>query len=422
MPDVGVYVNDDHVQHLLARLAEAEETVRAIRHGEVDALVVNGPQGEQIYTLKGADHAYQVMVEEMEEGAVTLGNDGTILYCNPRFAEILCLPDSRLLAAPIRNFIPPDSRPAFDALFARGSRERAHGEIEFYTSDGARVPVSIALGALPDSEVAATCLVATDLTRRKRAEEAVRQLNEELESKVAARTAELQAMVKELEVFTTMVSHDLRIPLTVIHGHAGLLREKCQALPQHPDFMPHLEAIDRAVKRFDLMISDLVDAARLERNLYQLRLQEIDLNAFLRGLLEHGAMMLSPELLRLDLPDALPAVRADTDRLEQIIMNLLSNALKYSEPDHPVAVAVYRQDDRAVLSVTDQGIGIHPNDLPFIFDRFYRANGKRKAEGIGLGLYITRLLVEAHGERIWVESRPGEGSIFSFTLPLVVKQ
>jgi len=219
-----------------------------------------------------------------------------------------------------------------------------------------------------------------------------------------------------------MVSHDLRIPLTVIHGHAGLLREKCQALPQHPDFMPHLEAIDRAVKRFDLMISDLVDAARLERNLYQLRLQEIDLNAFLRGLLEHGAMMLSPELLRLDLPDALPAVRADTDRLEQIIMNLLSNALKYSEPDHPVAVAVYRQDDRAVLSVTDQGIGIHPNDLPFIFDRFYRANGKRKAEGIGLGLYITRLLVEAHGERIWVESRPGEGSIFSFTLPLVVKQ
>jgi two-component system phosphate regulon sensor histidine kinase PhoR len=109
---------------------------------------------------------------------------------------------------------------------------------------------------------------------------------------------------------------------------------------------------------------------------------------------------------------------ADPSRLERILTNLISNALKYSPPEAEVVVRAERVDSCLQVSVVDRGIGIAPEDLPHLFERFYRTRGSRKAEGLGLGLYITRMLVEAHGGRIWAESELGKGSTFSFTLPL----
>jgi two-component system phosphate regulon sensor histidine kinase PhoR len=111
-------------------------------------------------------------------------------------------------------------------------------------------------------------------------------------------------------------------------------------------------------------------------------------------------------------------VEADPNRLERILGNLLSNALKYSDPGTEVLVSARNTDGEVTISVVDQGRGIAPEDLPRIFGRFYRSITARKAEGLGLGLHITRLLVEAHGGRIWAESELGKGSSFSFTLPM----
>jgi signal transduction histidine kinase len=111
-------------------------------------------------------------------------------------------------------------------------------------------------------------------------------------------------------------------------------------------------------------------------------------------------------------------VRADANRLERIVGNLIANALKYSEPETVVTLSVYAETNDALLTVADQGPGIQPDDLPHLFERGYRTKSAiQKTEGLGLGLYITRLLVEAHGGRIWAESEPGKGSTFYVALP-----
>jgi signal transduction histidine kinase len=121
--------------------------------------------------------------------------------------------------------------------------------------------------------------------------------------------------------------------------------------------------------------------------------------------------------MQIEMPPELPTVSADFFRLDRIIMNLISNALKYSDPGTPVHITVQPGDGEVTIAVRDQGRGIDPEVLPHLFGRFYRAPGTQREEGIGLGLYITRRLVEAHGGRIWVDSEPGVGSTFAFSLP-----
>jgi len=122
--------------------------------------------------------------------------------------------------------------------------------------------------------------------------------------------------------------------------------------------------------------------------------------------------------VQVEIPPDLPPVSADAARLERIFTNLLSNALKYSDPGTPVQVCVQPMSGEVSIAVKDQGQGIAPKDMPHLFEKFYRAGSSRKAEGIGLGLYVTKLMVEAHGGRIRVESEVGKGSTFSFTLPV----
>ncbi len=150
----------------------------------------------------------------------------------------------------------------------------------------------------------------------------------------------------------------------------------------------------------------------------RLNLQPLVLSAYLPEFLTRNATALANDRILLEVPDDLPPVPADEARLERVLLNLLSNAQKYSAPETPIYLRV-RQGSELTVAVIDQGLGIHPDDLPHLFERFYRARSERRAEGIGLGLYITRLLVEAHGGQIEVESALGKGSTFRFTLPMI---
>ncbi len=168
------------IEHLLAenerlrgRLNEAEATLAAIRNGEVDALVVAGPQGDQIFTLSGADRSYRILVEEMHQGAVTLDGDGTALFCNRRLAEILRIPQETLLGASLHPFVTSASRPLFEALLRQGQTERSQGEVTLRARDGTWVPVYLAVNPLPMDGGAAVCVAITDLTEQKRREELV---------------------------------------------------------------------------------------------------------------------------------------------------------------------------------------------------------------------------------------------------------
>lgn len=168
----------------------------------------------------------------------------------------------------------------------------------------------------------------------------------------------------------------------------------------------------------NVMIQDLVDMARLESGQLRLDRVPIDLHDYLSDLKGRLSDALDMQRVNLRIDKGLPRVYADYNRLERIFTNLLSNALKYSSPDSEVGVTAEQRDGLVQVSVIDQGVGIAPEDLHHMFQRYYRAKGTRKTEGLGLGLYITRMLVEAHGGKIWVKSELGKGSTFSFTLPV----
>jgi PAS domain S-box-containing protein len=164
---------DAENERLRGRLDEAEATLAAIRNGEVDALVVAGPQGDQIYTLSGADRPYRILVEEMHQGAATLDGDGSVLYGNRRLAEILRIPQANLPGASLHPFVTAASRPWFEALLRQGRTERSQGEVTLRAGDGTRVPVYLAVNPLPADGRMAVCVAITDLTEQKHREELV---------------------------------------------------------------------------------------------------------------------------------------------------------------------------------------------------------------------------------------------------------
>jgi signal transduction histidine kinase len=214
-----------------------------------------------------------------------------------------------------------------------------------------------------------------------------------------------------------MISHDLRTPLTPITGQASLLQRLLAERGMERE-AASAEAIVKSAERMNSMIQELVESARLETGTLELHEEPTEPCPFIRDL--SGRMGTAEEgaRLRVECGGELPAVPIDRERIERVIGNLVTNAFKYSPPTAPVVVRVERREGTVVFSVSDRGVGIPPDELPHVFERLYRARTGKAAEGLGLGLYISRLIVEAHGGHIWAESRPGEGSTFSFSLPI----
>ncbi len=237
------------------------------------------------------------------------------------------------------------------------------------------------------------------------------------EAQSAQLRADLEQANGQQDDILRMVSHDLRGPLTVVHGQAELLLRWLARAGLAGREAHSANTILAAARRMNTMIQDLVDAARLEHGRLTLDLAPLELGPFALKLKEQMAS--AAERIRVDAGPGLPPVHADAGRLERVLTNLLSNALKYSPPDSEVTLGFALRQGEVVVSVADHGQGIAPEELPHLFQRYFRTLAARSHhEGLGLGLYISRMLVEAHGGRIWVESQVGMGSTFSFTLPI----
>lgn len=223
--------------------------------------------------------------------------------------------------------------------------------------------------------------------------------------------------------YVSTVSHELRSPLTVIKASASTLESSIdEELPQELE-RQLLGAITRQSDRLLRMINDLLDAARLEAG-HELRIDvaEHDLVSVLDEMVSdyRHSGELDGHVLEFEAEDSVPSLPFDRERVQQIVANLISNAVKYSPDGGTVRVSVEHQNGFAVVSVSDEGIGIPEEDLPRLFGRYHRCDTvhHREIKGTGLGLYITRALVEAHGGWIKAESELGKGSTFRFGLPI----
>ena len=390
------------VQDLRTRLLEAEETLRAIRRGEVDALVVEGGRGEQIYTLKGADHSYRIFLEAMHEGAATLTADGVILYCNRRFAEMARVPLEDVIGSSLRRFVRPADLPELAAVLREGLNGTGKRELCFQTG-AETMPVYLTASTLPldDGEEPAICLVMTDLTERKRSERLV------ADEKLARQEAEAANQAKDH--FLATLSHELRTPLTPVLAVLSGLQEN----PQIPaDVRPQLAMMRRNVELEARLIDDMLDLTRIARGKLELRREVADL----RQVVDHALQTARADLfdkglrLSLDLAEVDYSVWADTPRLTQVFWNLFSNAVKFTPPGGAITVRTWREEVAAglqlVVEVEDTGIGIEPDVLSGIFDAFQQGEQAitRRFGGLGLGLAISKAIVELHGGHLTAAS------------------
>jgi len=342
------------------------------------------------------------ILESMTDAFFALDAEARFTYVNRKAAEIWRMDRAQLIGRSVWEVFPQFAGSEMRRAYEDILRNRQPFAIEFYYPP---TDAWVNLRAYPTEDGIAGYFM--DITERKRAEQERERL-----------LAHLQETNRAREDILRAVSHDLRNPLAGILGQAQLL-ERRLAKPGLEREQHSAQVIATSAQRMDTMIQDLVDIARSEAGQLRLRRQPVDLRAFMAGLKERLAATMETTRIDLQVPEGLPWVLADPDRLERILTNLWSNALKYSAPGTPVTVQARHEDGWVITSVTDRGPGIAPEDLARLFERYARVGaGRERREGVGLGLYITRMLVEAHGGRIWAESQVGVGSTFSFSLPV----
>ncbi len=367
------------LQHVEAR----DESER--RAAELDAIIASIPDGILIYDREGD-------IVRANPGAARLLRYTPEVMARPLSERVALLRVETAERRPVRFEQLPNVR----AL--RG--EVVEGEVFVVTvPDGATIWVSASAAPMrsAEGEILGAVLALRDITPLHEAQE-------------------------EREDLLRAVSHDLRNPLSAVLGQAQLLERRLEKAGLEAE-RRSTQSIIAAAERMNTMIQDLVDAARAEAGQIRLERRPVDLRASALALKERLATGLETGRIDIEIPEDLPRVWADPGRLDRILGNLWSNALKYSTAGTRVTVSARAEDGWVVTSVTDRGPGIPPDELPRLFERYFRgALGRERGEGVGLGLYITRRLVEAHGGRIWVESQVGVGSTFSFSLPVAREQ
>ena len=376
------------IEDLKRRLAEAEETLRAIQQGEVDALVVNTGKEEQVFTLQGADLAYRIVMEQMNEGVMTLSIDGIILYCNRQFADLTHIRLEKVISSNIFNYIEPQAQ---DTL-RRIMEQNGHSEMALVAADSSTVPVYLSTTRLAINEMTIICAVVTDLTELKMKDQIISLKDE----------------------FIGMVSHELRTPLTVIMG--AIYTVMAPRVPK-ADKRKLLEDALASTEELANIVENLLELSRAQSNRLDIIREVIDMRQAAGEVVRKLSKRTDKRRLIVEMK-GLPKLTADLLRIKRILYNLAENAIKYSPGGGDITVFARAAHDEIVVGIRDHGMGMSPQEQAKLFRPFERLNRSPEIKGIGLGLLVAERLVQAHGGRIWVESAPGKGSTFYFTVPL----
>lgn len=230
---------------------------------------------------------------------------------------------------------------------------------------------------------------------------------------------EIRQLERQREEWTSIIAHDLRQPVATITGYGGILRRSLGARAG-PREQSAIEHILTAAWNLNKMIGDLLDISQIEGQNLSLDQTAVNLPVLVADVVERTGVVMNRHPVRIEVRGQVPRINADPARVEQVLGNLLSNAAKYGEPDTEILVTVDCRDGAEEIAVTNRGAGIPPDEMPRLFNRFYRSREARTsgARGLGLGLYISKCIIEAHGGQIWAESTPGQTTTFHFTLPI----
>lgn len=261
--------------------------------------------------------------------------------------------------------------------------------------DGTHIPVGITYAALFDRDDRLVNIIANvrDMTRLREADDLK-------------------------NTFISVISHELKTPVALIKGYAGTLRRE-DAKWDTRTVRDSAAVIEEESDRLTQLIDNLLDASRLQAGALKLNLGDVALDQLAKHMVEKFSVEAQQHPIALDFPAAFPTVPADAARLEQVLSNLINNAIKYSPPNTPIRIVGRATPREVIVTVIDQGIGIPLEEQARIFERFYRVDDalSRRTQGSGLGLYLAKAVIDAHHGRIWIQSVPGQGSAFSFALP-----
>ena len=420
-------------EQLRSKLAEATETIDAIRSGQVDALVVEGQQGLELYTLKTADQTYRVFIETMNEGAVTLNQNGLILYANSMFASMVGLPLSKVIGLSFSTFVTSESQASFSQLFDEGWMQNHKLELVL-TGSNRQVACLLSVTALDLDDGRCLSVVLTDMTEQIEYQQQLTINNEQLKNAISALEVSNLALNRSnenLQEFAYVASHDLQEPLRKIQQFGSLLRTTYLAElgAEAVDLVGRMES---AASRMSVLIHDLLNYSRLTRPIDAFRPQK--LNTLLAGVLAELELIVQEERAIVEVSD-LGTVPGEPTQLTQVFRNLLTNALKFVAPGVPPHIRITRQaisranlpaayqpigrqETFCAIRFVDNGIGFDPRQAERIFGTFQRLHGMRQYPGTGIGLAIVKKVAENHGGYVLAESAPGAGSTFTLFLPV----
>ena len=391
-------------------------------------------------TLRQSEEKYSTLVEQGNDGIIII-QDGLLKFGNSKTVEITGFSLEEALDRPFLDFITPEYRESVADRYKKrisGEEVPSKYEIEILSKDGRKIPLEISASLVEYKGRPADMAMLRDITERKRRSDElnrfygeVKSFNVQLEGKVKERTEQLKEAVRAAEIanhtkseFLANMSHELRTPLNSVIGFSQVLQEQYFGKLNKKQ-AEYVGDILESGSHLLSLINDILDLAKVEAGKMELELSEVPIEELLKSSLVMVKEKALSHRISLDIhttgdPEGLK-IMADERRLKQVMFNLLSNAAKFTPDGGTITVEDRKKGKELIISVSDTGIGIAPDEQEKIFTEFYQSSGgiKDKTPGTGLGLPLTRRLVEKHGGRIWVESEGlGKGSRFSFTLPV----
>jgi PAS domain S-box-containing protein len=377
---------------------------------------VRQPLDERRRIQAAAQH-FIALVECSDDAIVSKDLDGVVLSWNPAAERLFGYTASEMIGRQIRIIIPAERQAEEDAVLSAVRRGDTvdHFETVRQRKDGSLVPISLTVSPIrnEDGQIVGASKIARDISEKKRADQERERLLE-----IARDASRLK------DEFLATLSHELRTPLNGIVGYVRLLKMEALAGENRSHA---IEAVGRCVASLTQIIEDMLDVSSIVSGKLRLEIRRVDLAEVVRSAVETVRPAIDAKEIRLEMSvqSGVPPVAGDADRLRQVCWNMLSNAVKFTHRGGEIRVSLASSGPQVEISVSDNGAGIPLDFLPFVFDRFRQADAgaTRSTGGLGLGLAISRHLVELQGGRIFAESDgPGTGATFRIELPLRYRQ